>query len=113
MHLHPGRLRDWHFGLFEPYLCSRGGTTKTALNPRIYGILRAMQFLTVLRIFAYIMFLFVPSIAVLLFFSFVVRDADYFTWLGLGSLLANGIFVLLPPVKARIGKHIRKIGGGV
>ena len=72
-----------------------------------------MQFLTVLRIFAYIMFLFIPSIAVLLFFSFVVRDADYFKWLGLGSLLANGIFVLLPPVKARIGKHVHKIGGGV
>ena len=82
-----------------------------ALKCHIYGVLNVMQFLMVIRIFAYVMFWFIPSIAVLLFFSFVVRDVNYFTWFGLTSLFANGIFVLLPPVKTRIKKGFLKIIG--
>lgn len=68
-----------------------------------------MQFLLVIRVFAFIAFLFLPSIAVLLFMGFVVRDTLYFGGFGLVTLVANGIFVLLPPVRALITSHFRRM----
>ena len=61
-----------------------------------------MHILTVLRVFAFYLALFLPAIAVLLFFGFVVRDTHYFVGFGLLALVGNGVFVMLPPVRALI-----------
>jgi hypothetical protein len=66
-----------------------------------------MQFLIVLRVFAFILFLFLPSIVVLLFLGFVVRDTNYFAGIGLVTLLGNGILLFLPPFRAMIGDYLQ------
>ncbi|MFM9977776.1 MAG: hypothetical protein ACKVOP_06990 [Sphingomonadaceae bacterium] len=70
-----------------------------------------MQILVVLRVFAFILFLFVPSIAVMLFLGFVVRDTNYFVGFGLTTLLGNGVLLFLPPFRAMIGDHLQAIAG--
>jgi len=68
-----------------------------------------MQFLIVLRVFAFLLFLFVPSIIVLLFLGFVVRDTNYFVGIGLATLLGNGILLFLPPFRGLIGDYLQSM----
>lgn len=65
-----------------------------------------MQILTVIRVFGFFLFLFLPAIAVLLFFGFVVRDTGYFMGFGLLALIGNGVAVLLPQTRRAIGTHL-------
>jgi hypothetical protein len=68
-----------------------------------------MQLLIVLRVFALILFLFLPSIAVMLFMAFVVRDTGYFIGFGLITLIGNGLVLFVPIIKNAIGAHLNAI----
>lgn len=63
----------------------------------------------VLRIFAFMLFLFTPSIAVLMFAAFVLKDTWYFQMLGLPALLVNGLAVLTKPARAMINRKLAGI----
>ncbi len=63
----------------------------------------------VFRIFAFMLFLFTPSIAVLMFAAFVLKDTWYFQMLGLPALLVNGLAVLTKPARAMISRKLAGI----
>ena len=71
-----------------------------------------MKILTVVRVFAFILFLFLPSIGVMLFAGFVLHSTYWFNMLGFPTLLLNGIILFVQPVKSLIGLQLMKIGGG-
>ena len=65
-----------------------------------------MPFLSVVRVFGFFLFLFLPALATLMFLGFVIRDTHYFVGFGLLALVGNGLFVLLPPIRRMIGAHL-------
>ena len=69
-----------------------------------------MKILTVLRVFAFILFLFIPSIAVLSFAGFVLNSTYWFKWLGLPVLFANGAILFVQPIRSLIGLQLTKMG---
>jgi len=69
-----------------------------------------MQFYTVLRVFAFILFLFLPSIVVLSFAGFVLNSTYWFKWLGLPVLFANGAILFVQPVRSLISLQLIKMG---
>jgi hypothetical protein len=70
-----------------------------------------MKILTVVRVFAFVLFLFIPSISVMLFAAFVLKSAYWFKVLGLPVLLANGIILFVQPIKSLIGLQLAKMAG--
>ena len=68
-----------------------------------------MIFVTVIRAFAFVLFLFVPSIAVMLFAGFVLKSAWWFVALGLPVLLVNGAVCLIQPVRGFIGLRLKQM----
>ncbi len=68
-----------------------------------------MRILAILRIFAFMMFIFIPAIAVLLFAAFVLKSSWWFQVLGLPALVFNGLFVVLKPIRRMIGQKVRSI----
>ncbi len=68
-----------------------------------------MRFIAMLRVFALMMFIFIPAIATLLFAAFVLKSSWWFQVLGLPALLLNGLFVWLKPVRAQIGLKVKSI----
>ncbi len=68
-----------------------------------------MKILTVVRVFAFVLFLFLPSIAVMLFAGFILKTSFWFTVLGLPVLVVNGVVLFIQPVKSLIGLHLMKI----
>lgn len=71
-----------------------------------------MQFVTVVRLFAFILFLFIPSIAVMLFAGFVLQSSFWFTALGLPVLLINALAMFVQPAKSLIALKLIKLGRG-
>lgn len=71
-----------------------------------------MKILTVVRVFAFVLFLFIPSISVMLFAGFVLKSSYWFTALGLPTLLVNGIICFVQPLKSLIGLQLTKMSGG-
>jgi hypothetical protein len=69
-----------------------------------------MKLLTVVRVFAFILFLFIPSIAVLSFAGFVLNSTYWFKWLGLPVLFANGAILFVQPIRSLIGLQLTKMG---
>ena len=69
-----------------------------------------MKILTVLRVFAFVLFLFVPAISVMLFAGFVLNSTYWFRWAGLPVLLANGAILFVQPVRSFIGLQLMKMG---
>ncbi len=69
-----------------------------------------MKIFTVLRVFAFILFLFVPAISVMLFAGFVLHSTYWFTWLGLPTVLANGAILFVQPIRSLIGLQLTKMG---
>ncbi len=70
-----------------------------------------MKILTVVRVFAFVLFLFIPSISVMLFAGFFLKSSYWFTALGLPTLLANGVICFVQPVKSLIGLQLMKMSG--
>ena len=66
----------------------------------------------VFRIFAFMLFIFTPSIAVMLFAAFVLKDAWYFQMLGLPALIVNGLATFVKPVRGMIGRKLNGIAKG-
>jgi hypothetical protein len=66
----------------------------------------------VLRIFAYLLFIFTPSIAVLMFAAFVLKDTWYFQMLGLPALFINGLATFVKPVRTGIKNKLESIAKG-
>jgi hypothetical protein len=62
----------------------------------------------VFRIFAFMLFIFTPSFAVLMYAAFVLKDSWYFQMLGLPALIINGLALFVKPVRGMI---IRKLEG--
>jgi hypothetical protein len=62
----------------------------------------------VFRIFAFMLFIFTPSFAVLMYAAFVLKDSWYFQMLGLPALIINGLALFVKPVR---GMVIRKLAG--
>jgi hypothetical protein len=71
-----------------------------------------MKLFVVLRIFAFMLFVFTPSIAVMMFAAFVLKDTTYFQLLSLPALLINGLVVLAKPIKEKISIKIKSIASG-
>jgi hypothetical protein len=71
-----------------------------------------MKILIVLRVFAFILFLFLPSIAVLSFAGFVLHSTYWFKVLGLPTLFVNGLILFVQPIKSLIGLQLMKMGRG-
>jgi hypothetical protein len=71
-----------------------------------------MLFLTVLRVFAFILFLFTPSIGVMLFAGFVLKSAFWFAALGLPALVLNGLALFVEPARSLIALKLVKTGRG-
>ena len=69
-----------------------------------------MRLFTVLRVFAFILFLFLPSIAVLSFAGFVLNSTYWFKWLGLPVLFANGAILFFQPIRSLISLQLIKMG---
>jgi hypothetical protein len=70
-----------------------------------------MKILTVVRVFAFVLFLFLPSISAMLFAGFVLKSAYWFKLLGVPILIANGIVLFVQPVKSLIALQFAKIAG--
>ncbi len=70
-----------------------------------------MKILIVIQVFAFIAFLFVPSIAFLIFVAFLTKSTWWFVFLGLPALIANGMFTLIKPFRGLIGDRLRVISG--
>lgn len=70
-----------------------------------------MKLLIVLRIFAFMLFMFLPSIAVMLFAGFVLQSNWWFQLLSLPTLLVNGIVAYAKPSRRKIGEKLRSIAG--
>ena len=70
-----------------------------------------MKILAIFRIFAFMLFLFIPSISVLLFAAFIFKSSWWFQVLGLPALLLNGVFVCLKPVRRMIAQKVKSIAG--
>ncbi len=66
----------------------------------------------VLRIFAFMLFIFTPSIAVMLFAAFVLKDTWYFQMLGLPALFINGVATFVKPIRGMIGRKLNGIAKG-
>ena len=66
----------------------------------------------VLRIFAFMLFIFTPSIAVMLFAAFVLKDTWYFQMLGLPALIVNGLATFVKPLRTVIGRKLNGIATG-
>lgn len=64
-----------------------------------------------IRVFAFLMFLFVPSILVLLFAGFVLRDSFWFGFLGLATLIANGAAIFFGPARILVSRKLSAIAG--
>jgi hypothetical protein len=62
----------------------------------------------VFRIFAFMLFIFTPSFAVLMYAAFVLKDTWYFQMLGLPALIINGLALFVKPVRGMI---VRKLAG--
>jgi hypothetical protein len=69
-----------------------------------------MKILTAVRVFAFVLFLFLPSLAVMLFAGFVLHSSYWFTALGLPILLVNGIALFVQPIKSLIALQLIKMG---
>lgn len=65
---------------------------------------------TALRVFAYLLFLFLPAIGVLLATAFLTKGAYWFVVLGLPALLLNGGYLIARPNRARIGARLEAMG---
>jgi hypothetical protein len=87
-----------HFGWSAPVVCFR--------------VHLMMKILTVARVFAFVLFLFVPAISVMLFAGFVLHSTYWFKWLGLPVLLVNGAILFVQPIKSLIGLQLIKMGRG-
>jgi hypothetical protein len=68
-----------------------------------------MKFLSVIRIFAFVLFIFLPAIGTLLFAAFILKSSWWFQTLGLSALLLNGLAVYLKPLRPMIANQIRLI----
>lgn len=62
---------------------------------------------TAFRVFAFLMFLFLPAIAVLLATAYLTDGSYWFVLLGLPALVANGLFLMVKPNRARIGAQLQ------
>ena len=71
-----------------------------------------ITYMKVLRIFAFMLFIFTPSIAVMLFAAFVLKDTWYFQMLGLPALIVNGLVTFVKPVRGMIGRKLNGIAKG-
>ncbi len=71
-----------------------------------------MKILTVLRVFAFVLFLFIPAISVMLFAGFVLHSTYWFKVLGMPVLIANGLILFVQPVKSFVGLQLTKMSGG-
>ena len=65
--------------------------------------------LTAIRVFAYLLFLFLPAIGVLLATAFLTKGAYWFVVLGLPALLANGLYLIAKPNRAKIGARLERM----
>lgn len=61
------------------------------------------------KVFAYLMFLFLPSIAVLLVVAFFVPGTVYFVGLGTTALVVNGLYFIRREKRATIGRKLQAI----
>jgi hypothetical protein len=68
-----------------------------------------MKLIIVLRIFAFMLFLFIPSIALMMFAAFILKSTTWFQLLGLPALLINGVIVIARPSREKIGQKLRAI----
>ncbi len=69
-----------------------------------------MKILTVIRLFLFVLFLFVPSIGVMLFAGFVLKSSFWFAALGLPALVLNGLAMFVQPAKSLIALKLIKMG---
>jgi hypothetical protein len=66
----------------------------------------------VFRIFAFMLFIFTPSFAVLMYAAFVLKDTWYFQMLGLPALIINGLALFVKPVRGMIVRKLESIAKG-
>jgi hypothetical protein len=66
----------------------------------------------VFRIFAFMLFIFTPSFAVLMYAAFVLKDTWYFQMLGLPALIINGLALFVKPVRGMIIRKLESIAKG-
>jgi hypothetical protein len=71
-----------------------------------------MKLRIVVEVFAFILFLFLPSIAVMLFAGFILKSSAWFIGLGLPVLLVNGLATFLKPMRGLIGSRLDTIARG-
>ena len=68
-------------------------------------------FLIVLRVYAFILFIFLPSIAVMVLAAYFTEGSFWFIALGIPTLLANGLWAISKRGKALISRRIAAIQG--
>lgn len=71
-----------------------------------------MRILTVIQLFLFVLFLFTPSIGVMLFAGFVLKSSFWFTALGLPTLIVNALAMFVQPAKSLIALKLIKMGRG-
>ena len=70
-----------------------------------------MRILTVVQVFLFALFLFIPSIGVMLFAGFVLKSSFWFAVLGLPALIINSLAMFVQPAKSLIALKLIKMGG--
>jgi hypothetical protein len=68
-----------------------------------------MKFIIVLRIFAFMLFVFLPAIGVTMFAAFVLKSTWHFQWLGLPALFVNALLVFVQPGRRLIARQLGAI----
>jgi hypothetical protein len=68
-----------------------------------------MKIWIVCQLFAFILLLFVPAIAVMLFAALVIGGSAWFVGLGLVALALNAAVVWAKPVRGLIGRKLDSI----
>ena len=69
-----------------------------------------MRILTVVQVFLFALFLFIPSIGVMLFAGFVLKSSFWFAALGLPALIINSLAMFVQPAKSLIALKLIKMG---
>jgi hypothetical protein len=71
-----------------------------------------MRIFTVVQFVLFALFLFVPSIGVMLFAAFYLKSSFWFTALGLPMLIVNALAMFVQPAKSLIALKLIRMGRG-
>lgn len=65
------------------------------------------------KVLAFVNFLFVPSIALIIFVAYLAGDTWWFAFIGIPALFGNLIFLLINPMRSFVWERLDMMSGQV